>query len=118
MYDEAIVALEGQPRATQVDDAVIASLGLTYGVTGRKADAQKLLDELKERSRRRIVSPYLISYPCIGLGDRDQAFTWLEKAYESRDQWMGWLKSDPKLDSLRPDPRFADLMRRVGHSPD
>lgn len=114
MYDEAIAEYQAQSRLTQPDDVAVASLGFTYGVSGRPVEARKLLDELKERSKQRFVSPYLLAYPCLGLGDRDQALAWLEKAYESRDQWMVWLKSDPKLDSLRPDPRFADLLRRVG----
>jgi hypothetical protein len=114
MYDEAIAEYQAQSRLTQPDDVAIASLGHTYGVVGIPVEARKLLDELEERSKRRFVSPYLMAYPCLGLGDRDQALAWLEKAYESRDQWMVWLKSDPKLDSLRTDPRFADLLRRVG----
>jgi TolB-like protein/DNA-binding winged helix-turn-helix (wHTH) protein/Tfp pilus assembly protein PilF len=114
MYDEAIAEYQAQSRLTKPDDLAVASLGQTYGVVGRPVEARRLLDELKARSKQRFVSPYLMAYPCLGLGDREQALAWLERAYESRDQWMVWLKSDPKLDSLRPDPRFADLLRRVG----
>lgn len=49
----------------------------------------------------------------VGLGDKDQAFAWLEKVRADQPEWMGWLNSDARLDSLRRDPRFAELQRRV-----
>jgi hypothetical protein len=60
------------------------------------------------------VPPLFIELIYAGLDDKDQAFAWLEKAYSERSAWISWLKVDPKFDSLRSDPRFADLMRRVG----
>jgi len=104
-------------EAGRRDDVSIASLGHAYATSGKKGEAQKLLDELKTRSKQRYVSPYLIAFPYIGLGDREQALAWLEKGYESHDQWMIWLRSDPKLDSLRSDSRFTELLRRVGFPP-
>jgi tetratricopeptide (TPR) repeat protein len=114
MYEEAIAELQKARRQRTGEDLVIASLGYAYAASGKKGEAQKLLDELQEQSRQRYVSPYLIAYLSLALGKRDEALAWLEKGYESHDQWMMWLKSDPKLDNLRSDPRFADLMRRVG----
>jgi hypothetical protein len=58
--------------------------------------------------------PFFIALIYAGLGDKDQAFAWLDKAYAERSVWMAWLKVDPKLDSLRADPRFAHLTRRIG----
>ena len=50
----------------------------------------------------------------MALGDKDRAFQWLDRCYEERSPWLGWLKTDPALDPLRSDPRFADLLRRIG----
>src|SRR2546422_10869470 len=114
MYEEAITELQTALNVTGRHDFSVASLGYTYGVLGKRGEARKLLNELMERAERRYVSPYSIAHIYIGLGERDQAFEWLRKGSESHDEWMGWLKVDPKLDSLRSDPRFADLARRVG----
>ena len=72
------------------------------------------MDKLKELSKHRYVSPYNIAIVYAGLNDKDQAFEWLEKAYDARSSWMTWLKVEPKFDSLRSDAHFTDLMRRVG----
>jgi hypothetical protein len=72
------------------------------------------LDELKALSNRRYVSPYSIALIYAGLGEKDQAFAWLEKAYEDRSSLMVYLKVEPMLDSLRSDTRFAELVRRIG----
>jgi hypothetical protein len=93
-------------------------LGRVLGDAGRKLEAKKLLEELQERSKHRYhyISPGLIAVVQIGLGERDQAIASLEQGYTSRDQWMLYLKVDPHMDDLRSDPRFQDLLRRVGLS--
>ena len=75
---------------------------------------QKLLAELLEISKRRYVSPAAIASIYAALGDKDQAFAWLEKADAARDGILVRLKVDARYDNLRSDPRFADLMGRVG----
>ena len=65
-------------------------------------------------SARRYVSPYFMALIHAGLGEKSAAFKWLDKAYEERNEWLVWLKVDPKLDGLRDDARFADLLHRVG----
>ena len=72
---------------------------------------------MQENAKQQFVPPVLFSLIYIGLGDKDQAFVWLEKAYAERGPYMVNLKTDPRLDSLRSDPRFADLMKRVGFPP-
>ena len=62
------------------------------------------------------VPPLSIAVIYVGLGDKDHAFDWLDKAYAERSSWMSWLKVDPRLDSLRSDPRFDALVRKVGFS--
>jgi hypothetical protein len=89
-------------------------LGNAYAKAGRKGEARKLLADFKEQSKTRYVPPYWMAVICAGLNEKDDAFAWLEKAYQDREFWLCWLKMDPKLDNLRSDPRFGDLLRRVG----
>ena len=81
---------------------------------GPEPEAQSALSELKMLSTQRYVSPMDIALIYTGLGDRNSAFQWLEKAYGDRTEFLGWIKVDQRLDGLRPDPRFSELMRRVG----
>jgi hypothetical protein len=69
---------------------------------------------LRQLSSTRYVSPYSVALVHCGLGDRDQALAWLEKAYVERSDYMPYLNREPMLDGLRSDPRFAALVRRVG----
>ena len=89
-------------------------LGMIYGLAGRKSEAQQILNELLELNKRRYVTPAALVYVYIGLGDKDQAFAWLEKAFDERSNFIAYLKVVPVADPLRSDPRFNDLMRRVG----
>ena len=73
-----------------------------------------MLEELLKLSTERYVSPYNIALIYNGLGERDEAFAWLERGYEQRDPKMVFLKVEPKWNNLRDDPRFKDLMQRVG----
>jgi tetratricopeptide (TPR) repeat protein len=117
MYREAISELERAVKLSDRNDrGAVAILGKVLGDAGRKREARKLLDELVERSKHRYTSPYLIAYVQIGLGERDRAIASLERAYADRDQWMMYLKVDPHMDDLRSDPRFNDLIRRMGLS--
>ena len=113
MFEEALVELHW---ARELDDTprVRAILGYTFAVAGRGSEAAKILSELQELASHKYVSPYFRVLICTGLGEREQALEWLETAYEERSEWLVWLRVDPKLDSLRSEPRFADLVRRVG----
>src|SRR5713226_9684457 len=114
MYREAIAEQEKGVNLTNRDAFAVASLGIVLGESGRKREAKKLLEELQERSKQRYISPCLIALVQIGLGNRDQAIASLEQGYTDRDQGMMYLKVDPEMDDLRSDPRFQDLLRRVG----
>jgi len=89
-------------------------LGRAYAVAGRRAEAQRLVEELLSLSRKRYVPPVYMAIIYIGLGEKEKAFTWLEKAYADRSDWMTLLNTEPLFDPLRSDPRFQDLLRRVG----
>jgi len=92
----------------------LAVLSGVYAVSGDRGEAEKLLKELIEISRQRYVCPYELATAYVGLGKRDEAFQMLEKAYQARSTCMIYLKTDPRFDPLRSDPRFQDLLRRVG----
>ena len=89
-------------------------LGYVYGLAGRKDDALKILNEVMEQTKQRYVSPYAIAIVHIGLGNKDQAFRWLEKACEEHSTTMVWLRVDAMLDSLRFDPRYTELLKKMG----
>jgi hypothetical protein len=83
-------------------------------MSGKKVEAQKLIDGLKERSKEEYVSPLAFAWIYIGLGEKDQAFEWLQKAYEARSPFLIRIKVVPFYDSLRSDPRFTELLKKVG----
>jgi len=114
MYEETISHLETAMVLSERSPDTLAALGHAYGVFDKKAKAQKLLKELRELSGRRFVSAYDFAILYAGLGEKDQAFEWLERAYEERSfSLVMSLKAEPRLDNLQSDPRFQDLVRRV-----
>jgi Flp pilus assembly protein TadD len=113
-YDEAIVEFRQVLNLSAGKPLGIAALAHAYALSGKRAEAQKLLAELQELSKQRFVSPASVALIYVALGDKDQAFTWLEKAEKERDGILVRLKVDSRYDSLRSDPRFADLAKRVG----
>jgi tetratricopeptide (TPR) repeat protein len=117
MYPEAIAELQNAREHSKVSSEIISMLGHVYAVSGRRSEAQQVLDELNELSKQRYVQPYHIAMVYTGLGKKDQAFGWLEKAYEDRNQFLILLNVEPNFDSLRSDPRFAQLLRRMNLAP-
>jgi TolB-like protein/Tfp pilus assembly protein PilF len=114
LYPEAMSAYQQALALSKRHPRVLASLGHAYAMTGRRNDALKVLDELMQMQKRRYVQPFSIALLYTGLGEKDKAFIWLEKSYAERDYRLSWLKVDPQLDSLRADPRFAELLGRIG----
>jgi DNA-binding SARP family transcriptional activator len=117
MYEEAIAEFQKAVALSGGSPQAVVLLGHAYAVSGRRKEALKVLDELRELSEQRYVSSYRVAAIHLGLGETERAFEWLERAVEEHDAWLVWLKVDPVLDALRPDPRFADLLRRVGLTP-
>jgi TolB-like protein/DNA-binding winged helix-turn-helix (wHTH) protein len=114
MHREAIDALRAALSALGRAPAVEGELGHALAVAGRRDEALAVLEGLRQLSSTRYVSPYSVALVHAGLGDRDQAFAWLDKAYAERSDYMPYLKLEPMLDGLRSDPRFAALVQRVG----
>ncbi len=114
MYDEAISEFEQVLKLSGGRFLGIASLAHAYALAGKRDEAQKLLNELLQQSKQRYVSPASIAIVYVALNDKDQAFAWLEKGNDIRDMNVVRLKVDPRYVSLRSDPRFNDLVRRMG----
>lgn len=91
-----------------------AGLGMSLAKSGKRAEALKALEELKAMSKKTYVSPGYVGIAYQALGDSDAEFAWLAKGYDERAEWLLWLTVDPLFDSQRNDPRFRDLVRRVG----
>jgi serine/threonine protein kinase/tetratricopeptide (TPR) repeat protein len=113
-HEEAIEEFQRAGELSGGGASQLAALGYGYAVANRPVEALAIVEKLKERSRKQYVPPAMVSFVFCGLGDKDQAMAWLEKAYEVRDPWLTGLKVDPIFDSLRSDPRFLDLVHRVG----
>jgi DNA-binding winged helix-turn-helix (wHTH) protein/TolB-like protein/Tfp pilus assembly protein PilF len=114
-YEEALAEMR-QARALGMKGAQ-GLIGYIYAVSGRRHEAQQVLDELNELSKREHVSAFNRAHVYVGLGDKERAFEWLEKAYADREWYLWLLKEEKMFDPLRSDSRFQELLRRVGLVP-
>jgi tetratricopeptide (TPR) repeat protein len=110
---EAILELE-KGRAMAPTPLVMGWLGFAYATSGDRAKAQAVLHELNQTSSSQFFSEFSVASVYLGLGDKERALDLLQKAYEARSQWMIFLKVDKIFDSLRSDPRFIALLKKVG----
>ena len=118
IYKEAMAEFEKAVSISPDDLAALTGLGYGYAVAGRSADAEKVLARLNELSKREFVSPVWMAKIYSGLGEKDKAFESLERAYEDRSiVSVAYIKTNPMLDPLRSDPRFAELLRRLNLQP-
>jgi len=104
-------------RATELSAAQTSSVafeGYALAKLGKRDEARAIAEKLKSLSKERFIPPYHIAMVYNGLGERDEVFTWLERALEQHDPKLTFLKVDPKWNNLRDDPRFQNVMRRVG----
>jgi tetratricopeptide (TPR) repeat protein len=113
-YAEAIVELQKAASMAPDSPPVLAALGHAYAVAANRVEALRLLDELKSQSARRYVSPFYLALMYAGLGDREQAITWLNKSYDDRSNNTIFLNVVPQFDDMRSDPRFQNLSHRIG----
>jgi tetratricopeptide (TPR) repeat protein len=112
--EEAIPVLEKAAAISDRSPGVISTLVWAYAHTGRRLDALRLLGELKRRQQTGYVPAGAFVTAYVGLGNNDEAFAWFERAYKEQSNILIYLKVFPPYDSLRGDPRFQDLVRRVG----
>jgi serine/threonine protein kinase/Tol biopolymer transport system component/Flp pilus assembly protein TadD len=114
MIEEAIAAARKAVSLMPGTVVPLWVLGHALARHGERDEARRVLAEMEQLSRVRYVSAYHMAIIHAGLDERDEAFNCLEKAYRDRDAWMIWLGTEPKLDDLRSDPRFTDLLQRIG----
>ena len=107
---EQLAAISGSGESA----AFVAALSVAYAASGNRQEATALLNKLKEASRRSYVSPYSMATVYAGLGETDEAFKWLDKAYDDRDYQLPTIKNDIHFAHLRNDRRFATLLERIG----
>jgi TolB-like protein/Flp pilus assembly protein TadD len=111
---DAAIAEYQKARALNDDPYILGLLARSYGLSGNKAEAEKILNQLKELSTQRYVAAYTFAFTYLGLGDKEQAFRWLEQSYQDRaGSDIGWIRIDPLLDPLRSDPRFETLAEKI-----
>jgi TolB-like protein/DNA-binding winged helix-turn-helix (wHTH) protein/tetratricopeptide (TPR) repeat protein len=112
--ERAVSEMHKAVQLSNRDPEYLAALGYIYARSGRRSKARKILAELEELQKRRYIPGYFLALVYAGLGETEESLRSLEEAYEHRSFWLSYLKVDPRLDSLRSDPRFLDIVRRVG----
>jgi tetratricopeptide (TPR) repeat protein len=119
MFAEAIAEFEKGVAMPLGKVAPLSSLAYAYARAGRKAEAQKILDQLNKLSKQQYIQPRLMARIYVGLGDKDKAFEFLEKSFDDRSIESGFatLNVDPTFDPLRSDPRLPELLRRMNLQP-
>jgi eukaryotic-like serine/threonine-protein kinase len=114
-YREALEEFEKATTLSGNSGYATGYLGYGYAIAGRRADAEKKIEQLKKLSQQTYVPAFSIAVIYTGLGEKDRAFEWLDKAYEQREGWLGWyFLFDPEFDNLRSDRRYSNLLRRIG----
>jgi TolB-like protein/DNA-binding winged helix-turn-helix (wHTH) protein/Flp pilus assembly protein TadD len=112
--EDAIVPLERAVSLTHGSPGAMGVLARAYGHAGRRSDAFRLIEELKRRQQQGYVPTASFVQAYVGIADYDAAFAWFERAYEEKSNILQWIKVEPFPDVMRNDPRFADLIHRVG----
>ncbi len=113
--DESLAATASAEARVPEWIVLVAGRGYTLGVMGRASEARAVVEEMDNLSKRRFVTAYGKALVYAGLGDKEQAFAWLEKAFAERSHWLVWLRLDPRWKGLRGDPRFAALVERMNY---
>lgn len=109
-YDDAIAEFR---KAGDFTSEPLSLIGFTYAKSGRIADAHSVLERLTALRKERYVPPNAFAIVYVGLGEKDKAFDWLNKAYEEHDTVLAPAKAEPLLDSIRTDARYANLLARM-----
>jgi tetratricopeptide (TPR) repeat protein len=114
MHEEAIRAAQ-KANALSENPRNIIALGYVYAMAGKKDKALQILDSMMKLSNQKLIQiAVYIALLYISLNDNDHAFHWLEKAYEQRDYWLTLAKVEPRFDPVRSDPRFIELLKKIG----
>jgi adenylate cyclase len=114
MFNQSIAEYKRVLQIAMQWPVAFAALGNVYGLSGDKKGAKNILDTLNLLSAKRFVTSYGVALVYAALNEKDQAFQWLNKAYDERSHWLVWLRSDPRWINIRSDKRFAALVNNVG----
>jgi eukaryotic-like serine/threonine-protein kinase len=112
-YDKAIEECTTAATLSGNDPVRLAGLGRAYALAGKTTEARRVIADLRNASKQHYVPPYFVATVYTALGEKDEAFSWLEQAHADRDSYLTWVKVDDALDPLRSDARFANLLRRI-----
>jgi tetratricopeptide (TPR) repeat protein len=113
-FDDALAEFRQVEEVLREWPVSIAARGFVAAAAGRTDEAQEILAELEHLASRKFVTSYGIALVYAGLGQNDAAFAGLNEAFDERSHWLVWLRLDPRWNALRPDPRFAQLVSRMG----
>src|ERR1700719_923377 len=114
MFGDALADCERWRRSYGDSHFNLAMLAYIYGRSGRQVEARQALDKLEQLNRHQHLDASVIAWAYLGMGDNEQTFSWLERGYREHSPILQYIKVHPFFDPLRGDPRFADLVRRVG----
>ena len=114
MYAQGLEEIRKSIALYGEDPSLSPELAFIYAITGRKAEAQQILDRLLNTSKTAPIAAHHFALIYVGMGKKTEAFWWLEKAYDEHSPMMAWLAVDQRFDGLRQEPRFQNLVRRVG----
>lgn len=113
MFERAVAMFQKGATFPRFKTRMLGVLGYAYAVEGKRNEAQNILGQLRELSEKQYVDPCYIAWIYTGLGKKELAFHWLDRAYEKRSNWMIMLKKDPFFDSLRSDLRYETLLKKL-----
>jgi tetratricopeptide (TPR) repeat protein len=112
-YDDAITEIQKVAKIRGENLVVFPVAGYIYAVSGKQAEARRVLEELQRRAKDHYISPYGMATIYAGLGEKDKAFEWLERGLKERNNGVAFINVDQRFDNIRSDPRFAELVREV-----
>jgi eukaryotic-like serine/threonine-protein kinase len=117
-YSEAFAEYQAAGPGVAQWPPALAGLGHLYGLLGRRADALRVLDQMRDMADKGFVTAYAPALVHLGLGEKEQALAWLNRSLEERANWLFWLLADPRWDPMRSDPGFQGIVRKVGFPAD
>ncbi len=115
MPDRAVVEFQKAVEATKGDSFFLAALGHAYAAAGKRGEAQQVLQQLSEHAKKGYVSPFDRALIHAALGEKEKAFSLLDKAVAERSTFLVYSQWEPRLDPLRSDPRFKQILKRIGY---
>jgi TolB-like protein len=112
-FDEGIGSIQKALKMSNDNSMILGGLGWAYGVAGRTEEAYGVIETLKTRANRENIRPFIFAKVYSGLGEKDLAFEWLEKAYDEHDIWLFAVYSDETMNNIRSEPRFNELLKKM-----